>query len=295
MCVQKVNEMYEIVKHYRHDAALRASFNQLAEKTFGLNFENWYQNGYWTENYDPYSVVTDGKVVANVSVNKTDMVIGGERKHLIQLGTVMTEEAFRNRGLIRRIMAEIDQDYPDADGIYLFGGDNVLEFYPKFGFHKESEYLYTQEVSQIGACEVENVPMNIPENRERLQAAIAKSCVLSACQMVDNPGLIFFYASQFMQDCVYYCSRLDAWFIAEQEGGELLLHNIFCPDPVSPEQAAAAFGSGVQKLFLGFAPKNVDGYTKGILQEENCTFFVKGKAFADFAQQGLRIPSLAHA
>jgi uncharacterized membrane protein len=35
---------FYIEKNYRNNDALRASFNRLAEKTFGLNFENWYQN-----------------------------------------------------------------------------------------------------------------------------------------------------------------------------------------------------------------------------------------------------------
>ena len=42
-----------IVKNIRDDAGLRNSFNRLAEKTFELNFENWYQNGYWKDNYIP--------------------------------------------------------------------------------------------------------------------------------------------------------------------------------------------------------------------------------------------------
>ena len=54
--------MVQILKGYRHDAALRASFNALAEKTFGLNFEGWYQNGFWGDNYNPYSVFMDGKI-----------------------------------------------------------------------------------------------------------------------------------------------------------------------------------------------------------------------------------------
>ncbi len=33
--------MYKIVKNYRDNDALRHSFNELAEKTFGLNFEDW--------------------------------------------------------------------------------------------------------------------------------------------------------------------------------------------------------------------------------------------------------------
>ena len=54
--------MYSIQKHYRDDPALRRSFNDLAGKTFGLDFENWYQNGFWGDAYDPYSVVVDGQV-----------------------------------------------------------------------------------------------------------------------------------------------------------------------------------------------------------------------------------------
>lgn len=70
--------MTEVIKNYRNNNELRHSFNELAGKTFGLNFEDWYQNGFWGDNYNPYSVVKDGKVVANVSVNKTDMLIDGQ-------------------------------------------------------------------------------------------------------------------------------------------------------------------------------------------------------------------------
>lgn len=34
--------MYELKKNYKDNAELRQSFNTLAEKTFGLNFEDWY-------------------------------------------------------------------------------------------------------------------------------------------------------------------------------------------------------------------------------------------------------------
>lgn len=41
--------MYEMKKNYRDNAALRESFNQLANSIFCLNFEDWYQNGLWTD------------------------------------------------------------------------------------------------------------------------------------------------------------------------------------------------------------------------------------------------------
>lgn len=282
----------EIIKHYRDNESLRRSFNALAEATFGLNFENWYRMGYWTDNYDPYSIVLDGKVVANVSLNRTDMLIGGQRKRLYQLGTVMTDPQYRNRGLIRAIMAEIEKDTADADGMYLFGNDDVVEFYPKFGFVPGKEYLYSKPIAQTGACRMEQIPMNIPENRERFAAAMKESTFPTGCTMVDNPGLIFFYAAQFMQDCVYYCADLDCWTIAEPENGELTLHNVFADKETDLDAVIAAFGSDVKRVTLGFAPGDTAGFAVEEYREEDCNFFVKGNVFGE---RKLRIPSLSHA
>lgn len=284
-----------IVKNYRDDAQLRGSFNELAKATFGLDFEPWYQKGFWTDCYNPYSVVLDGKIVANVSVNKTDMIIDGERRKLYQLGTVMTDKAHRNRGYIRAIMAEIEKDTADADGVYLFGGDNVLEFYPKFGFVQGTEHLYTKKVMQGGACTMARVRMDGPAGWCRLSVAMEYSKFETACTMADNPGLIFFYAAQFMQDCVYYDKGLDAWAIAEMEDGALMLHNVFAPAGVTLENVIAAFGEGVKQVTLGFAPKEAAGFDCAPYHEEDCTFFVRGAAFDDFAAKKLRIPSLSHA
>ena len=100
-----------IVKNIRDDAGLRSSFNRLAEKTFELNFENWYQNGYWKDNYIPYAAVREGQVVANVSVNPMAFSENGVTRHYIQLGTVMTDPAFRGQGLCRLLMEAVEKDW----------------------------------------------------------------------------------------------------------------------------------------------------------------------------------------
>ena len=285
----------EIIKNYRHDAALRRSFNALAEKTFGLNFEGWYQNGFWGDNYNPYSIVIDGEVVANVSLNRTDLLIGGEVKRICQLGTVMTDERYRNRGLSRAIMAEIEKDTADADGIYLFGNDNVVEFYPKFGFTPGKEHIYTRQVNQASACTMEQIPMDSPESWAVLADAMERSGFREGCRMVNNPELIFFYVSQFMQECVYRCEELDAYVIAEIEEGNLLIHNVFAPESVTLDAVIAAFGSDITQVTLGFTPDSAEGWNVSEYHEEDCNFFVKGDIFRDFADKKLRIPSLSHA
>lgn len=285
----------KIVKHYRHDKTLRDSFNALAEATFGLNFENWYQNGFWGDDYAPYSVLEDGKIVANVSLNRTDLRTGDTVHRIYQLGTVMTAPEYRSRGCIRAIMAEIEKDITDAEGVYLFANDGVVDFYPKFGFTRGREYSFSKKVSRIGSCRLERVPMDGPGAWARLKDAMEKSTFPTGCHMAANPGLIFFYVAQFMQDCVYHDAGTDTWVVAELEEGDLLLHNVFSAENVNLDDVIAAFGSEVKQVTLGFTPADPEGWRCEELLEEDCNFFVRGDFFRKFEAGRLRIPSLSHA
>ena len=283
-----------IIHGYRNDRGLRDSFNRLAEQTFGLNFEGWYQNGFWGECYDPHSIVLDGRVVANVSVNRTDFVVDGRKYRLLQLGTVMTDPDYRGRGLSRAIMEFIGKEYADVDGWYLFGNDGVVDFYPRFGFRPGRETAYRKTVNRSGESSAEQVVMDGPESWARLAAAMERSTFREGCAMVGNPGLIFFYVSQFMQEAVYHIPHLNAWVIAEPGDGVLTLHNIFADSTVTIDDVAAAFGT-VREIRLGFAPADPEGWEISALQEEDCHFFVRGAFFEEFEGRKLRIPSLTHA
>lgn len=288
--------MWEIAKNIRDDAELRQSFNELAKETFDLDFEDWYQNGFWTDNYIPYSVIVDGKVAANVSVNRTDMLWNGRRKHLIQLGTVMTRKFCRNQGMIRRLMEEIEKDFGrEAEGIYLFANDSVLDFYPKFGFRRVEEYQYSKEVLIEEERTAQAVSMKNHEDWKRLVEAMKGSVPQGRFEMTDNPGLIMFYITKFMQKNVYRIPRENAYVIAEESEGELILYQIFSPAMVDPETVAEAFGSEIQRLSLRFVPWKDMGYMKELRRQEDTTLFVKGECFVDFEKEQLCFPELAHA
>lgn len=288
--------MYQVIKSYRDNAELRKSFNELAKKTFGLNFEDWYQNGFWGDNYNPYSVVIDGKVVANVSVNKTDMLFDGEVKHFLQLGTVMTDEDYRNQGLSRRIMDEIEADYAaKVDGVYLFGNDSVLEFYPRFGFMKGEEYLYSKNVSLVGELRIERVMMNNAQSWQELIGAMDRNIFRGKMDMLHNNELIMFYVSKFMQENVYYHQASDTYVIAEVEENRLFIHNIFSSSLTKLDDVIALFGKEIKEVTLGFTPLEAEEYTVESYHEEDCTFFVKGDIVQVMKAGKLRIPSLSHA
>ncbi|MCE0064164.1 GNAT family N-acetyltransferase, partial [Klebsiella pneumoniae] len=79
---------YQLVKQVRENNPLRKSFIDLAVKTFDLSFEEWYQQGYWTDAYIPYAFVERNKVIANASANIIDLRWQGEPRRYIQIGTV---------------------------------------------------------------------------------------------------------------------------------------------------------------------------------------------------------------
>lgn len=286
-----------IFKNYRGQDGLRHNFNKLAGQTFeGLDFEPWYQNGYWGDQYNPHSIVVDGEVIANVSVNLIDFLWNGNRKHLIQLGTVMTREGFRNQGLIRQIMREIDKEYSQAaDGIYLFASDSVLNFYPKFGFRKAMEYCCTKPFSTSQERSVIQIPMKTKADRKMLEDAMGRSVSYSRFDMAGNNNLIMFYVIGPMRDSVYYDPKHDTYVIAETDKDTLIIHNIFSEKKHPLDDIFASFGRKTKRVALGFTPAETEGYTISEYKEEDCTLFVKGAAFDAFDKDKLIFPTLSHA
>ncbi len=285
---------YCIEKNYRNNDALRASFNRLAEKTFGLNFENWYQNGFWKDNYIPYSVVIDGEVVSNVSVNACNMNYKGRIVKLIQLGTIMTDNDHRGKGYARVLMEEVIKDYDGkVDGMYLFANDSVLEFYPKFGFKEAKEYQYTKEVTISGEYKAQNIPLNGKVDFDRAIKILDTNEQNAQLYMVGNSGLYMFYLSQFMTEDLFYIEECDSYAIAEMEDDTLILHTIIGNGAV--DEVIRAFGSQVKKVILCFTPKNTGGFEKSELHEEDTTFFVQGKFFENSCDDEYMMQAITHA
>ena len=288
--------MHKIISNYRDSDNLRNSFNELAKKTFGLDFEDWYQNGFWTEKYNPYSIIIDDKIVANVSVNITNMMWKGRILNLLQLGTVMTDESYRNQGLIREIMEAIEIDYKDkTDGMYLFASDSVVDFYPKFGFAAANQYQFSKAAAFSCPDRMVQIPMNCEADWEIIQKKMKTNCQTSDFKMVDNVELYMFYLTKFMQQNVFYDKETEAYVIAELEEGNLFVHEIFSEEGVPMEDVIQAFGSEIKRVTLGFTPKEKDGFVCNLLEEEDCTLFVKGEIFGDLRKEQLMFPTLAHA
>ena len=284
-----------IEKNYRDNESLRNSFNELAGKVFGgLNFEDWYRNGFWNDNYIPYSIVIDGKVVSNVSVNACNMNYDGRIVKLIQIGTVMTDPDYRGRGYARMLMEKIIEDYENkVDGIYLFANDSVVDFYPKFGFRKSREYQFSKAVKIDTERTAQLVPMAEKSDWDNMVQILNQTEQNAKVYMVSNSGLYMFYLSQFMQENTFYIADCDSYAIAEIEGDTLILHAVIGSGAI--DRVISAFGKEIKKVILAFTPNDSTGYDKSEVIEEDTHLFVRGKFFDDTNDDEFMFQAITHA
>lgn len=283
----------EIRHAYRDNKELRDSFNELADKVFGLDFEGWYQNGFWKDAYDPYSVIEDGKVVSNISVNRCDMNYKGKIFHLIQLGTVMTDPDYRGKGYARLLMERVMEDIKDADGIYLYGNDSVVGFYPKFGFKESKEYSFSKDVTIDVERSAKEVSMADKSDWDKMVNILSKTAQNADVYMVNNTGLYMFYLSQFMRENTFYIPNLDTYAIAEIEDHELILHAVIGSGDI--DKVISSFGKEIKHVQLGFTPKDTASFTKNEVVEEDSHFFVKGKFFEENKDAAFMFQPITHA
>jgi GNAT superfamily N-acetyltransferase len=291
------NITYGFAKDFKHDQEIRASFNKLTETTFGFNFENWYLNSYWNDNYIPYSLLHNNKVISNVSVNKMEFIIENEKKVGIQIGTVMTDKEYRHRGLSKFIMEQVINEWKEqSDFIYLFANDSVHDFYPKFNFQIVDEYQYSKLLN-IPNTSSSLKKLNIDDkyDKELLVRTINESNPISKLSMRNNTSLIMFYCLSFKKNSIYYLRELKTVIIADIEGETLYLNDVFSKERVKLNDVIQLMtDKTTKKVILGFTPLDEVDYQKSLLNQDDSLFVIKDKVNY-FKNNKWMFPVLSHA
>lgn len=306
---------YKYVKDVRNNDILRKSFNELTRKTFGFDFVKWYERGHWQDKYIPHVLVDGDKVVSNVSVNLMSFMVDGEMKSFIQLGTVMTGKEYRGQGLNRYIMEHIMEEYRDkVDGIYLFGNDSVLEYYPKFGFKQAKEYEYSLRVESITdnsaeklhrkAYTIHKINMSDAKACEKFYEAVNESYNSNdGFYMCNNLGLYQFWLASEFKNSIYHVPEMDAYVVADKNGSSLMINQIFSKKKLDFEQLAVSFsyvgdvtdGNRIEEIKFGFTPIDKADYEVRGHKEEDCTLFIIGEELEKLLGEKMMFPVMSHA
>lgn len=296
--VQINEKTYGYAVNFKDNDVLRSSFNALTRKTYGFDFEEWYQNGYWQERYIPYSLFDGVKTVSNASVNVIDFIYLGDKRRFIQIGTVMTDIEYRNQGLNRFLMEKVLEDWKgNCDLIYLFANDSVLDFYPKFGFEPAAEYQHSKDLSVVNpTSKAIKLDMSDNNNRVLLYNAISESVPFSQLAMKDNTSLVMFYCTSIMKESIYYIEDLETIVIADFAENTLYLNDVFCKYEVPLDAIISALANNeITKVIVGFTPIDTTLYEVFLLKEEDTTLFILDDKFKIFTNRKVMFPVLSHA
>lgn len=292
------NINYGFVKDFKHDQEIRSSFNELTKATFEFNFENWYLNGYWNDNYIPYSLLHKNKVISNVSVSKMELIIENEKKIGIQIGTVMTDKNYRNRGLSKFIMKQVIKEWKEKSNfIYLFANDSVLDFYPKFDFEVIDQYQYSKQVSINNTLESSLKKLNIDDkyDKELFLSTVYDSSRISKLSMQNNTSLIMFYCLSFKKNSIYYLEKLKTAIVMDIEDSTLYLNDVFSKERVKLNDVIQLItNKTIKRVILGFTPLDETDYQRSLLKTGDTLFVIKDKV-SYFKNNKWMFPVLSHA
>ena len=227
-----------LISDCRTDKQYFDLLDKLASATFGIALSEWNESGLLGSNYIPYSFIADGKIAANVSANIFTCEISGQTYQVVQLGTVMTDPAYRKLGLAGKLMRHVLSVYEkDSLFIFLFANPSVLEFYPRFGFVRAKQSRYVFRSSDLRSERELDLRSSFRpvywenEADRKLITDIAGTRV----PLSDSFGLIgdapfraLFLSDQENTGKLFYSEELDTVAVMSREGQTLYVQDLFC-------------------------------------------------------------------
>lgn len=275
------------------DTAIQAAFCDYVPQVFRrASFHRWTEWGEWDDDYHAFSVVEDGRVVANASVMRMRLLVEGRDVTAFQLGAVGCVPSHRGRGLARVAM-EAALDACGDSPVLLFANKTVLDFYPRFGFAPQQETLF--------AAKHEATPGGTPAPRLDL----AEAGVRAGLAVLSSEGLPVterFGARAYSRIASWYEANgfarplrqlsADAWVFASVEGDTLHIDDIFARGPFDLRaEVPRLIDRPITSIQFGFTPERWWPGAEPAGEDTEADLFVRGLTLPSAPH---RFPAMAH-
>lgn len=221
-----------LVSNYRRNQRLFSSLDELAEEMFGITLLRWRDERLMGENYIPYSYISSGRILANVSVNLYTCRIREKTYPVAQIGTVMTAPDARGKGLSGRLMRYVLSLYEKQNlFIFLFANASVLDFYPRFGFVGVPQRRYLFLVSEIEPTAGDFRPVSYRNEADReiiLRTADTRVPLAASFSLKgDQSPRRIYLSSEECEGTLFYSDRHGALVCAVREEETLRVRALF--------------------------------------------------------------------
>ena len=212
------------------DPDLRNAYFEYVETVFpGANFRTWYDLGFWVHDYTPHCVVDRGRIVANVSAARMRLIVDSQEFRAVQLGAVGTVPAYRGRGLARLLMQHVLAEYDaSSDLCFLFANDEVLDFYPRFGFERRTEtrFISTTDLPEPSYA-ARRLDLNREDDLELARSVVNRRLVLTRRLGAGGYGWVtFWHFLSLYPENLHYIDEVDAIFVVSERNGQAHIHEV---------------------------------------------------------------------
>ena len=244
-------------------------FNTLTQEVFGFSFQPWFEQKLWNESYESYSVIENGRMLANVCVFKHEMLVRGELVRALQFGAVATAKAARGRGLSRLLMEHVLEIYPGWLA-FLNANPGVVDFYPRFGFRQVQ--TYKPEI----AVKIDNAVAG--SSGFDMDFVYKRNAYSHIIDYVNAQPVNVFHLVMEYGDDVYFLPALDVFAVAKQSGERLYLADVVAGGCVDFDELVRELPfAGVEVVEFGFCPDWLGVEPEWVVSDmEEELFFVKG-------------------
>lgn len=262
----------------------------------GVSFGTWRDRGGWDARYKAFAFAEGDRIVASASRQQMDVVLNGKRMRAWQLSAVGTLPEWRRRGLQEQIMQRLVRETPANELMFLFGNESVLQFYPRFGFRRVTEWVFQAECALApspAAAALRTLDVARPEDRALLLRIAERAAALSDDFSATNHGrIVLWYASNFMPHVLRYSPEHDAIIAAEQSGELLHLYDVLAPELFELEPVLKhIIHEPITRIEFGFSPQRVWPSAKPVHEYSESPLFVRGDFV--FPTHKLKFPLLA--
>lgn len=276
-----MNQNIKLIENYRDNELHRNQFFHFISKVFPkISFEEWYEKGFWTDDYTPISITDPRKIIANASITLMNVIINGKEHKAAQIGTVATLPEFRGQGLSNYLMKYIFDKYETkVDFFFLYANEDVINFYPKYGFKEVKENLFIQNV-KFKKEEPRTRKLNIVnEDDYSLLLSVLNNSkpITKRFGSYNYSSITMWHVLNIYHDNLYYFEKENAIIIKQMTSDTLHLLEVFFTIPFDLKSILPNIidHDSVKYVKLYFPP-DIFNYKYDEVIEENTLLFIKG-------------------
>ncbi|MBZ4402269.1 GNAT family N-acetyltransferase [Myxococcus sp. AS-1-15] len=262
----------------QHAPSLRAAFCDYVPRVFRtVDFRRWCEWGEWTDDYRAFSILEDGRVVANASVMRMCLRVEGRDVTGYQLGAVGCVPERRGHGLARVAMEAALEACGDAP-VMLFANKTVLDFYPRFGFAPRAQSLFGVDLPVTPSAEpAPTLELADPTVRQGLRTLAREGTPLTERFGARRHARIasWYAAANFARPLRQL--REDAWVFAGVEDGVLHLDDVFAAEVFDLRPYLGRLvAEPVKQVQFGFTPERWWPDARVLGEDDDADLFVRG-------------------